>query len=151
MKESLESKLWRWGGNLFPAYRRTGAKITRISADFHSVDIKIPSNWKTRNHMGMTWGGGLYASLDPIYGVMLYKLLGRQYRVIDKSAFIHFKRPGLTTLFAHFHISGQEVEGIKKELQVKNRLERVYTIDLMDKRGGIYASCDKTICIQTFS
>jgi acyl-coenzyme A thioesterase PaaI-like protein len=147
MKESFESRLWRWGGNLFPAYRRTGARVTYVAADFLEVHIEIPSNWKTRNHMGITWGGGLYAALDPIFGVMLHKILGRQYRVIDKTAKIHFKRPGKTTLFARFRLSQQELDSIYVELQASHKLTRNYAIDLLDKHGVIHASCKKELCI----
>jgi acyl-coenzyme A thioesterase PaaI-like protein len=145
--ESFESLLWRGGGNLFPAYRRTGARITYVAPDFHEVHIKIPSNWKTRNHMGITWGGGLYSALDPIYGVMLYKILGGQYRVIDRTASIHFKRPGKTTLFARFRLSQQELKGIQADLQAKVKLTRNYEIDLVDKHGVVHASCEKELCI----
>ena len=147
MPESLESRLWRWGGNLFPAYRSTGARITYVAPDFHEVHIKIPSNWRTRNHMGITWGGGLYSALDPIYGVMLYKILGGQYRVIDRTASIHFKRPGKTTLFAQFRLSHKDIKGLQKELITKQKLKRIYEIDLVDKQGLIHASCEKELCI----
>ena len=146
-KESLESRLWRWGGNLFPAYRRTGARVTYVAPDFHEVHVKVPSNWKTRNYMGITWGGGLYASLDPIYGVMLYKMLGRQYRVIDRTASIHFKRPATTTLFAKFCISQQELIGIQKNLLETQKLKRNYKIDLVDKGGKVHVECTKELCI----
>ena len=147
MNESLESRLWRWAGNLFPAYRRTGARVIYVASDFREVHIKIPSNWKTRNHMGITWGGGLYAALDPIFGVMLYKILGRKYRVIDRTASIHFKRPGKSTLFARFRLSSNELKGIHQALQTASKLKRVYEIDLVDKHGIIHASCEKELCI----
>ena len=147
MNESLESRLWRWGGNLFPAYRRTGARVTYVASDFHEVHIKIPSNWKTKNHMGITWGGGLYAALDPIYGVMLYKILGRQYRVIDRTAYLHFKRPAKTTLFAQFRISQQALADIQKDLLSSQKLNRNFDIDLVDKQGLIHTSCEKELCI----
>jgi hypothetical protein len=145
--ESFESRLWRWGGNLFPAYRRTGACITYVAPDFHEVHIKIPSNWKTRNHMGITWGGVLYSALDPIYGVMLYKILDGKYQVIDRTALIHFKRPGKATLFARFRLSQQELKGIQTDLQTKAKLTRNYEIDLVDKHGVVHASCEKELCI----
>jgi acyl-coenzyme A thioesterase PaaI-like protein len=147
MPESFESRAWRWGGNLFPAYRRSGARITYVAPGFDEVHIKIPSNWKTRNHMGITWGGGLYSALDPIYGVMLYKILGGKYRVIDRTASIHFKRPGKTTLFARFRLSQQELEGIQTQLQTKVKLTRNYEINLVDKQGVVHAFCEKELCI----
>jgi hypothetical protein len=97
--------------------------------------------------MGITWGGGLYSALDPIYGVMLYKILGGQYRVIDRTASIHFKRPGKTTLFARFRLSQQELKGIQADLQTKVKLTRNYEIDLVDKHGVVHASCEKELCI----
>jgi len=145
--ESFESRLWRWGGNLFPAYRRSGARITYVAADFHEVHIKIPSNWKTRNHMGITWGGGLYSALDPIYGVMLYKMLAGQYRVVDRTASIHFKLPARTTLYARFRLSLEELKGIKAELQVSAKLTRHYAVELVDQHDVVHASCEKELCI----
>ena len=147
VKESLESRLWRWGGNLFPAYRKTGARVTYVAADFHEVHIKIPSNWKTRNYMGITWGGGLYAALDPIFGVMLFKVLDRKYRVIDRTASIHFKRPAKTTLFARFILNPHDIGSIEKELKASPKLKRVFYIDLVDSQGLIHASCEKELCI----
>jgi len=149
MAESFESRMWRWGGNLFPAYRRSGARITYVAADFHEVHIKIPSNWKTRNHMGITWGGGLYSALDPIYGVMLYKLLAGKYRVVDRTASIHFKRPARATLYARFQLTTQELKAIKTDLQAKAKLTRHYTVDLLDQYGVVHACCEKELCIQT--
>ena len=149
LKESFESRLWRWGGNCFPAYRRTGARVKYVAADFHEVHIELPSNWKTKNHLGITWGGSLYAALDPMYGVMLYKLLGRQYRVVEKTATIHFKRPGKSTLIAQFRISKEELGTIKNELQNNSKLERTYLIDLVDQQGVIHASCEKVISISS--
>jgi len=118
-----------------------------VAPDFHEVHVKIPSNWQTRNHMGITWGGGLYGALDPIYGVMLYKILGRQYRVIDRTASIHFKRPVKTTLYAQFRISHQVLKDIQKDLLGSKKLKRNFEIDLVDKKGLVHASCEKEVSI----
>lgn len=146
-KESFESRLWRWGGNLFPAYRSTGARVVYVSPDFHEVHIKIPSSWRTRNHMGITWGGGLYGALDPIFGVMLFKILGYRYRVIDKRADIRFKKPATGTLFARFKLSQRDVDSIRSELALRSKAERSYEVELRDKEGRVHAACLKTLCI----
>lgn len=145
--ESVESRLWRWGGNLFPAYRRTGARVSYISADFHEVHVEMPCTWKTRNYMGITWGGGLYGALDPIYGVMLYKVLGKKYRVVDRTAFIHFKRPAKTTLFAQFRITEQDLNSIQSDLSKAQKTRQNFDIDLYDKQGLIHVSCKKELSI----
>ena len=153
MNESFESRLWRWGGNLFPAYRRSGAKIIYVAADFHEVHIQIPCNWKTRNHMGITWGGSLYSALDPIFGVMLHKLLGGNFRMVDKEANIQFKRPAHKTLTAKFKITQQELAGIKQDLlntverSFKKNIERHYCIELTDEEETVHVTCEKVLSI----
>jgi len=146
-KESFESRVWRWAGNWFPAYRGSGAKVTYVSADFHDVSIKLPCNWKTKNHMGITWGGSLYAALDPIYGVMLYKILGRQYRVIDSQAEIRFLKPGKETLYAHFHIPATDLSTLKDQLTHSGKSRIQLQVSLKNKQGEVHATCDKHIHI----
>ncbi|MEH6451002.1 MAG: DUF4442 domain-containing protein [Oleispira sp.] len=146
MKESFESKLWRWAGNWFPAYWGSGAKVTYVSSDFHDVCIKLPCNWRTRNHMGITWGGSLYAALDPIYGVMLYKLLGPRFRVIDSEAKIRFLKPGRGTLYAHFHIPKKDLHEFQ-QLTTHDKTQISYQVSLKDKQGLVHATCDKRIHI----
>ncbi len=147
MKESFESRLWRWVGNWFPAYWGSGAKVTYVSSDFHDVRIKLPCNWRTQNHMGITWGGSLYAALDPIYGVMLYKLLGRKFRVIDSVAKIHFLKPGRETLYAHFHIPEKDLHNLKQQLTTCYKTQLHLQVSLINKQGIVHATCYKHIHI----
>ena len=145
MSESFKTRMMRWGFNFFPVYRRTGARITYISADWHEVHIKLPLNWKTKNYVGTIYGGSMYGAVDPIYMVMFIKLLGPQYIVWDKAASIQFKNPGRSTLYAKFKIEDQELAAIREELQTKDKLDRVYRVELADKEGTICALVEKTI------
>jgi hypothetical protein len=94
----------RWGFNLFPAFRGTGARVTYISGDFRELHVKLPLSWRTRNYVGTIFGGSLYGAVDPHYMIMLIKLLGPGCVVWDKAATIRFRKPGRTTLFARFVI-----------------------------------------------
>jgi hypothetical protein len=145
MSESFKTRLMRWGFNFFPVYRRMGGRITYISADWHEVHIKLPLNWKTKNYVGTIYGGSMYGAVDPIYMVMFIKLLGRGYIVWDKAASIQFKNPGRTTLYAKFRIEDQELAAIREELKTKEKLDRVYRIELADKDGAVCAIVEKTI------
>lgn len=145
MSESFKTKMMRWGFNFFPVYRRTGGRLTYISADWHEVHIKLPLNWKTKNYVGTIYGGSMYGAVDPIYMVMFIKLLDSGYIVWDKAASIQFKNPGRTTLYAKFKIEEQELAAIREELKTKEKLDRVYCIELADKEGAICALIEKTI------
>ena len=109
------------------------------------MHVKLPLNWKTRNYVGTTFGGSMYAAVDPIYMVMFIKLLGPEYIVWDKAATIQFKRPGRSTLRARFKVEDQELETIRKELEGKSALDRVYRIELLDEEGTLCALIEKTI------
>lgn len=148
MAESWNTRLRRWGFNFFPAYRGTGARITYIAADWREIRIKLPLSWRTRNYVGTIYGGSMYAAVDPIFMIMLIKLLGPAYVVWDKAASIRFKKPGKSTLSARFVIDEAETEAIKAELAGRPAIDRVYQIDLVDHDGVVHASVEKTIYIR---
>ncbi len=148
MAESWSSRGWRWLANLAPAYRRTGARITYIAHNFQEVRVALPLNWQTRNHMNMIWGGSLYGAIDPVYGVMLWKLMGPEFEVIDKAATIRFRRPGRATLHARFVIDDEELQWLRNALKDKNKLDRNYLVELSDSDGRVHMVCEKTVHIR---
>ena len=147
MPESLKTKLRRWGFNFFPAYRRTGGRVTYIADDLSEIHVRLPLNWRTRNYVGTIFGGSMYGAVDPVYMLMLIKLLGSDYVVWDKAATIRFRRPGKTTLRALFRIAPEEVEAIRAELAGRKSLDRVYRVELVDNEGRVHAEVEKTLYI----
>jgi len=147
MPESLKTRMKRWGFNFFPAYRGSGGRLTYIADDFHEIHVKLPLSWRTRNYVGTIYGGSMYGAVDPLYMVMLIKILGSDYVVWDKAATIRFKRPGRETLFAKFNVTPEEIAEIKQELTRTKSIERVYLIKLMNKAGNVHAEVEKKIYI----
>jgi acyl-coenzyme A thioesterase PaaI-like protein len=147
MNESFAKKIERFKFNLFPAYRRGGGRIAYISDDYHEIHIKLPLNWATKNYVGTIFGGSMFAAADPIYMVMLIKILGRDYVVWDKSANIRFKRPGKETLFAKFLITPEDVLDIKSQLESTKSIDKVFSIELKNDAGKVHCIVEKTIYI----
>ena len=147
MPESFQTRLYKWGFNIYPAYRGTGGWITYIASDWREIHVKLPLSWQTRNYVGTIFGGSLYAAVDPFYMIMLIKNLGPDYVVWDKAASIRFKRPGRNTLYARFQLSEQELQFIKSELQHTEKLDRHYQVELNDSSGVNHAVVEKTIFI----
>ncbi len=148
MPESMSTRIVRWGFNFFPAYRGTGARITYIAQDYREVQIKLPLNWRTRNYVGTTFGGSIYGAVDPIYMIMLIKVLGRDYVVWDKAATISFRKPGKSMLYATFRLSDQEIELITAAAMRHPSIERVYRIELVDAENTVHAVVEKTLYIR---
>jgi acyl-coenzyme A thioesterase PaaI-like protein len=147
MPESFKTKIMRWSFNLFPAYIGTGGRLTYIAEDFREVRLKLPLSWRTRNYVGTIYGGSMYAAVDPVYMIMLIKILGPDYKVWDKAATIEFKRPGRETLHATFVLAEEEINLIKSTLTQQKSVERVYMVELMNAQGEVHAKIAKTIYI----
>lgn len=147
--ESLRSRLTRWGFNLFPAYRGTGARITYLAPDWGEVRVRIPLTWRTRNYVGTIFGGSMYGAVDPVYMLMLIKRLGPDYVVWDREATIRFRRPGRSTLRARFVVTDEELDEIRAALPAPgDRTDRTWTIDLVDDEGVPHATVQKVIHIR---
>lgn len=147
MPESFKSRRHRWGFNLFPAYRGTGGRVIYISDDFREVRVKIPLNWRTRNYVGTIYGGSIYGAVDPIYMLMLIKILGPSYTVWDKAAKIRFKKPGRETLFVDFNLHEEEIDEIRRLADTSRSIDRIYNLELKDKSGVVHATIEKTLYI----
>jgi acyl-coenzyme A thioesterase PaaI-like protein len=145
MSESFAKKIERFKFNFFPAYRGSGGRIAYIAEDYHEIHVKLPLNWRTKNYVGTIFGGSMFAATDPIYMVMLIKILGSDYLVWDKSTNIRFKRPGKETLFAKFVITPDEINEIKAQLEATKSIDKVYTIELKNEAGKTHAIIEKTL------
>ncbi|HKK28427.1 MAG TPA: DUF4442 domain-containing protein [Gemmatimonadota bacterium] len=145
MPESRRTRLQRWGLNLFPAYRGTGARITYIASDWREVRVKVPLSWRTRNYVGTIFGGSMYGAVDPVYMLMPSKSLGPDYGVWDKAASIRFRAPGRSTLRARFRLDEEELGAIRAVLREAPSVDRVYTVDLASEDGVAHATVEKTI------
>ncbi|MBL8163348.1 MAG: DUF4442 domain-containing protein [Anaerolineae bacterium] len=148
MAESIKDRLRRWGYNLLPSYRGSGAWITYLARDWREVKIKLPLNFWTRNYVGTTFCGSMYAAVAPFYMAMIAMNLGTDYLVWDKTVSIQFKKPGQSTLYAHFKLEAAELEAIQADLEQGRKTERTYRIDLVDAQGVVHVSFEEVIYIR---
>ena len=148
MPESWATRRMRWGFNLFPAFRGTGARVTYIASDFREVCVELPLSWRTRNYVGTIFGGSLYGAVDPHYMIMLIRILGPEYVVWDKAATIRFRKPGRGTLHARFLLDEEEIATIRRLTEDARPIDRIYTVDLTDDAGVVFASVEKTVYIR---
>ncbi len=148
MPESWKTRRTRWGLNLFPAWRGTGARVTYIASDWREVRVELPLSWRTRNYVGTIFGGSLYGAADPIYMIMLIQVLGPGYMVWDKAATIRFLRPGRSKLRARFVLDDAEIAEIRRVLETAPKTDRVYVVDLADAHGVVHARVEKTVNIR---
>lgn len=148
MPESSKTRRLRWLFNIFPAYRGTGGRVRYIASDFKEIRVELPHSWRTRNYVGTIFGGSMYGCVDPMYMIMLLRLLGPEYIVWDKAATIRFRKPGRGTLHATFRISDEELAAIRAAAASGEPIDRVYNVELADRDGVVHASIEKVIYIR---
>ena len=143
-----KQKLFKYGFNLSPMYRRSTGRITSVSKDLLQIQMKLPISYKNRNYVNSIYGGSMFSAVDPIPMVQLINIIGDDYVVWDKSAEIFFKRPAREDLYTNFAYSLEELEDIKKRVASENEIEIVKTSLLTDKnKTKTYCEVHKTIYI----
>ncbi|WP_350285059.1 DUF4442 domain-containing protein [uncultured Croceitalea sp.] len=143
-----EHKLFKYGFNLSPMYRRSTARIMETSEDLMFVKIKLPISYKNRNYVNSIFGGSMFSAVDPIPMVQLINLLDSNYVVWDKAANIRFKKPAKENLYAEFIYTVEELEAIKTGVLKNKEIEIVKTTQLTNKRGNVvFCEVKKTIYI----
>jgi acyl-coenzyme A thioesterase PaaI-like protein len=134
--------------NWYPCFRGTGAKVTYIAPDWTEMRVKVPLSRRTKNYVGTIFGGSLYASVDPHFMFMLMHNLGPDYLVWDKAASIRFRRPGTSDLSAACRLPPGEAEAVKAALRTAEKVDRNYTVDLVDGRGEVCATVEKIVNVR---
>ncbi len=122
-----KAKIFKYGFNFSPMYKRSTAKITSVSDDLLNIKIKIPISYKNKNYVGSIFGGSMFSAVDPIPMVQLIIILDNKYIVWDKSAEIFFKIPAKENIYAKFMYSETEIDEIKR--QVNKNGEMLITKD----------------------
>ncbi|MDG1805754.1 DUF4442 domain-containing protein [Flavicella sp.] len=143
-----KAKLFKFGFNASPMYRRSTGKVVFAAENLSLIKIKLRLSWKNKNYVNSMFGGSMFSAVDPIPMIQLIHLLGKDYVVWDKAATIRFKRPAREHLFADFTYTQDELKYIKSCVNEQNEIEIEKLTELKNKNGDIvYSEILKTIYI----
>jgi acyl-coenzyme A thioesterase PaaI-like protein len=144
---SFKNKLFKiW--NFWPPFFFTGIRIKEVSEDNRHLIVKLKLRFWNKNYFGTQFGGAMFTLTDPFYMVMLIKNLGSKYVVWDKSATIHYLKPGRTDLTAEFNLTEEDLASIRSTLEAQNKMEWSRTIEIKDANGIVVAQVDKILSIK---
>ncbi len=145
--ESLYTRLYRLGFNLFPAYHCSGGKVEFIAGNWHEIHVSVKLKIKTRNYVGTVFGGSSFGALDPMFMIQLIKILGPGYVVWDKAATVKFLRPISRKVCARFLVDDRLIARIKKTVEEKKEMDITLPVWFEDKAGKKYVEMDKVLYI----
>jgi hypothetical protein len=131
--------------NLWPPLLGAGIRITRVQPDWKEVEVEMKLRRWNKNYVGTHYGGSLYSMTDPFYMVMFIEILGRDYIVWDKSAMIRFRKPGRGTVHAHFRVTEEQVAEIREALNIEEKIDREFSVEVKSGDGEIVAEVKKLL------
>jgi hypothetical protein len=134
--------------SFYPPFLGAGIRISQVSEDLHTIEVRMKLRWWNRNAVGTHFGGSLYAMCDPFYMLILLEKLGKEYIVWDKAATIRFKKPGRSSVTARFHISPQQVQDIRTEVDRVGRKDYSFSTVVVGKSGEIVAEVEKLVYVR---
>ncbi len=82
---------------------------------------------------------------DPIYMAMLLNKLGPDFIVWDKSSTVRFSKPGRTDLWAEFQISNSEIDEIKNQLTLHEKIDFEKDVLVKNSQGETVAEVHKVV------
>ena len=132
--------------NLYPPLLGAGIRVHKIDELTVRVEMKLTA--LNRNIVGTHFGGSLYSMCDPWFMLILMRALGRDYIVWDKSASIQFLQPGRGTVSATFHISPEQIEEIRNQADKSQKIEPVFSVDVLDAQGRAVAHVEKLLYVR---
>ena len=106
----------------WPSFMLTGGEVVFVSDDFKEVHLKFNLRYDTNNYHGTGFGGAIYASLDPIYPLQLWHILGDDYIIWDLAATIDYLKPVTKDVYANFLLTDEIISKIKEDISTKTNL-----------------------------
>ncbi len=134
--------------NLYPPFIGAGIKVPYIAKDFKEIHVEMKLTFWNRNYVNTHYGGSLYSMCDPFFMLMLMNILGRDYIVWDKAASIKFKKPGKGKVRALFKITDEDVSNIHEALIIKNKVEPVFYVSVLNENDEVVCEVEKVLYIK---
>ncbi len=147
-KWNLGAKLIRVGMNCWPPFIGAGIHVMHWTDDFRTVRVRMKIRWYNKNYIGTHFGGSLFAMTDPFFMIMTAENLGNDYIVWDKSATIHFRKPGRGTVYAEFKMEQAFLDEAKAQTANGEKFEPVLSVDVTDDSGEVVATIEKQLYIR---
>jgi acyl-coenzyme A thioesterase PaaI-like protein len=134
--------------NLYPPFFFTGTRCVHVSPDYRHARMELPLTLLTRNLNGSQFGGAIFAMTDPVFALLLFRLLGPGHVIWAKRATIEFRRPGRSRLRADFHVTEQDLAAIAANLAATGRHVHDFHVAVMDRAGEVVATVDQQVYVR---
>ena len=139
---------FRWLLSLYPPLWGTGIWVNHVSKDFREVVVTMAPRFYNRNAFGAHFGGSLAAMTDPFPTLMLMKVLGPDYRIIDSETHIRFLGQAQGRVKARFLLDDDALAEIRAATAGGDKHFSTFEIDITNKAGKTVVEVEKRIYVR---
>lgn len=132
----------------WPPFLSSGISVKEFNLDEGYVISQLkPSPWNV-NYFKTLYGGSLFSMCDPFYVFILAHKLGKKYYIWDLKAEISFIKATRKKVTSKFSITQAEVDEIIQKAEGGQRVEPVFTAQIIDTDGQLIAEVKKTLYVK---
>ena len=139
---------FKWILRLYPPLWGTGIWVSHVSEDFRDVVVTMAPRFYNRNAFGAHFGGSLAAMTDPFPTLMLMKVLGPDYRIIDSETHIRFLEQARGKVKARFLLDDDALAEIRAATSGGDKHFATFEIDITNKAGKTVVEVEKRIYLR---
>ncbi len=139
---------FKWTLSLYPPLWGTGIWVDHVSQDFREVVATMTDRFYNRNAFGDHFGGSLAAMTDPFYALMLIRILGPKYRVIDAETRLRFVQRARGRVRARFSIGDEALAAIRTATAGGEKHLARFRVDITNAVGEPVTEVEKIIYIR---
>lgn len=147
-KLEIPAGVFRRGINLWPPFAGAGIRVTRVTADFREIDVKLTLGVLNRNYFGTQFGGSMFAMTDPFFALMMLHNLGPGYIVWDKAGSIRYRKPGRGNVYARFRLPAAAIARARRATARGAKHEPRFRVSIVDRDDEVVAEVEKTLFIR---
>jgi acyl-coenzyme A thioesterase PaaI-like protein len=119
-----------------------------VADDFREVVVTMSPRFYNRNAFGAHFGGSLAAMTDPFFALMLIRILGPDYHVIDAETRLRFLAQARGRVEARFVIDDAVLEQIRTATVSGDKHFVTLEVPIEDESGSIVVAVEKTIYVR---
>lgn len=132
----------RWLMRAYPPLLFQRIQVLEIDAGFRRARVRVRRSIFSRNLQGSTFGGTIYAAVDPFHALMLWQLCaheGIRVQAWMKKAEIQFLRPAESDLTIDFVLDDSTVAEALRAVRDVGRFAGVFDVQALDEQGEVCA------------
>jgi acyl-coenzyme A thioesterase PaaI-like protein len=145
---SVPPRIFRWALNLWPPFMGAGIRVRSITPDFRELVVEMPLRPYNRNAFGTHFGGSLYSMTDPFFVLMLWRNLGPDYVVWDRSACIDYVATGRSRVHAVLKLRDEDLRSIRSMTENGSKHLHLFHADVVDAEELLVARIEKLVYVR---